>query len=78
MIYRLTLWQGIGLSIGTILCELVFAFIAIGGVEPGTIIVDPFEKYLAPTLDFIWAKGGRDGLRVLGEGYAIPLVSLMR
>ena len=78
MIYCLTLWQGIGLFIGATLCELVFAFIAIGGVELETIIVDPFKKYLAPTLDFIWANGGRDGLRVLGEGYAIPLVSLMR
>jgi hypothetical protein len=78
MIYCLTLWQAIGLSIGAILCELVFSFIAIGGVELETIFVDPFAKYLEPTLDFIWSKGRRDGLRVLGEGYAIPLVSLMR
>lgn len=34
------------------------------------LVVDPMKKYFDATLDSMWAKGSRQGLRVIPDGYA--------
>jgi len=41
------------------------------------LVVDPLRKYLDATLDHMWLKGGREGLKVIPEGYAIYLKMLL-
>jgi len=70
LLWLASLRQGIGLSIGVTFCELLFSLLAAGGIDLSELVVDPMSKYFGQSLDSLWARGGRQGLRIIPEGYA--------